>query len=142
MSTVDSIVSIVIFHICLSLFQSTLLNFCKPQSRLDLPMLCQGSRESMYIYSLSYTYLHGSKCNFNCDSSTSLILSTLFSLNPFVLTTIYMHILSLPKVFDHPQFCHFYRGLHHSHIPFLLLLLLLCHYFVSLNQPVFMVLQW
>ena len=35
MSTIDSIFSIVIFHICMSLFESTLLNFCKPQSKLD-----------------------------------------------------------------------------------------------------------
>ena len=37
--------SIVIFHICMSLFESTLLSFCKPQSNLDLPTLRQGSRE-------------------------------------------------------------------------------------------------
>ena len=29
----------VIFHICMSLFESTLLSFCKPQSKLDLPTL-------------------------------------------------------------------------------------------------------
>ena len=45
MSTVDSIFSIVIFHICMSLFESTLLSFCKPQSKLDIPTLRQGSRE-------------------------------------------------------------------------------------------------
>ena len=37
--------SIVIFHICMSLFESTLLSFCKPLSKLDLPTLRQGSRE-------------------------------------------------------------------------------------------------
>ena len=37
MSTVDSTFSIVIFHICMSLFESTSLSFCKPQSKLDLP---------------------------------------------------------------------------------------------------------
>ena len=37
--------SIVIFHICMSLFESTLLGFCKPQSKLDLPTLRQSSRE-------------------------------------------------------------------------------------------------
>ena len=45
MSTVDSICSIVIFHICMSLFESILLSFCKPQSKFDLPTLRQGSRE-------------------------------------------------------------------------------------------------
>ena len=45
MSTVDYIFSIVIFHICMSLFESTLLSFCKLQSKLDLPTLRQGSRE-------------------------------------------------------------------------------------------------
>ena len=45
MSTVDSIFSIAIFHICLSLFESKLLNFCKRQPKLDLPTLRQGSRE-------------------------------------------------------------------------------------------------
>ena len=39
------IYSIVIFHICMSLFESTLLSFSKPQSKLDLPTLRQGSRE-------------------------------------------------------------------------------------------------
>ena len=34
-----------IFHICMSLFGSTLLSFCRPQSKLDLPTLRQGSRE-------------------------------------------------------------------------------------------------
>ena len=37
--------SIVIFHICMSLFESTLLSYCKPQSKFDQPTLCQGSRE-------------------------------------------------------------------------------------------------
>ena len=32
MSTVDSIFSIVIFHICMLLFEATLLSFCKPES--------------------------------------------------------------------------------------------------------------
>ena len=36
---------IVIFCICLLLFHSTLLTFCKPQSKLDLPAHRQGSRE-------------------------------------------------------------------------------------------------
>ena len=53
MSTIDSIFSmvivivivIVIFHICMSLFESTLLCFRKPQSKLDLPTIRQGSRE-------------------------------------------------------------------------------------------------
>ena len=45
MSTVDSVFSMIIFHICMSLFQSTLLSFCKPQSKLVLPTLRQGSRE-------------------------------------------------------------------------------------------------
>ena len=45
MSTVDSIFSIVIFHICMSLFESTLLNFCKPQSKLGHATLRHGSRE-------------------------------------------------------------------------------------------------
>ena len=39
MSTVDSIFRIVIFHICMSLFESTLISLCKPQSKLDLPTL-------------------------------------------------------------------------------------------------------
>ena len=39
------IYSIAIFIICMSLFESTLLSFCKPQSKLDLPTLHQGSRE-------------------------------------------------------------------------------------------------
>ena len=39
------IFSIVIFHICMSLFESTLLSFCKPQSKFDLPTLHHGSRE-------------------------------------------------------------------------------------------------
>ena len=34
-----------ISHICMSLFESTLLSFCKPQLKLDLPTLRQGSRE-------------------------------------------------------------------------------------------------
>ena len=45
MSTVDSIFRIVIFHICMSLFESTLLSLCKPQSKLDIPTLRKGSRE-------------------------------------------------------------------------------------------------
>ena len=36
---------IVIFQICMSLFESILLSFCKAQSKLDLPTLRQGSRE-------------------------------------------------------------------------------------------------
>ena len=39
------IYSIVIFHICMSIFESTLLGFGKPQSKLDLLTLRQGSRE-------------------------------------------------------------------------------------------------
>ena len=39
------IYSIVIFHKCISLFESTLLSFCKPQSKLDVPTLHQSSRE-------------------------------------------------------------------------------------------------
>ena len=35
---------IVIFHICMSLCESILLSFCKPQSKLDLPTLRQCSR--------------------------------------------------------------------------------------------------
>ena len=46
--TVDSIFSMVILHICMSLLESTLLSFCKPQSKLDLPTLRQGSRERKY----------------------------------------------------------------------------------------------
>ena len=34
-----------ILHICMSLFESTLLSFCNPQSKLHLPTLRQGSRE-------------------------------------------------------------------------------------------------
>ena len=45
MPAVDSVFSIVIFNISMSLFDSTLLSFCKPQSKLDLPTLRQGSRE-------------------------------------------------------------------------------------------------
>ena len=45
MSTVDSIISIVIFHIFMSLFESTLLSFCKPQSKFDLPTIRQDSIE-------------------------------------------------------------------------------------------------
>ena len=37
--------SIIIFHICMSLFESTLLSFCKSQSKLDLPTLRQSNRE-------------------------------------------------------------------------------------------------
>ena len=46
------IYSIVILNICVSLFESTLLSFCKPQSKLDLLTLRQGSREgkNAYIY--------------------------------------------------------------------------------------------
>ena len=60
MSTVDSIFRIEIFHICMSLFESTLMSFCKPQLKLDLLKLHQGSRErekyNMYAY--IYIYLH------------------------------------------------------------------------------------
>ena len=45
MSTVDSIFSIVIFYICISLYESTLLSYCNPKSKLDLPTLREGSRE-------------------------------------------------------------------------------------------------
>ena len=46
MSTVDSIFGIVTFFAnCLSSFESTLWNFCKPLSKFDLPKLRQGSRE-------------------------------------------------------------------------------------------------
>ena len=38
MSTVDSVFTIVIFHICMSLFESTLLSFCKALSKLYLPI--------------------------------------------------------------------------------------------------------
>ena len=65
MSTVDSIFSIIIFHICMSLFESTLLSFCNPQSKFDLPTLGQGSRERynainlyIYIYILYIMYIY------------------------------------------------------------------------------------
>ena len=46
MSTVDSIFSIVILHICMSFFLINIVEFfCKPQSKLDLPTLRLGSRE-------------------------------------------------------------------------------------------------
>ena len=45
--TLPYIYSIVIFHICMSLFESTLLSFCKPQTKLDLPTLRQGGWERM-----------------------------------------------------------------------------------------------
>ena len=61
---VDYIFSIVIFHICMTLFESTLLSFFKSQSKLDLPTLRQGSRETknateqinicIYIYIVIY----------------------------------------------------------------------------------------
>ena len=41
---------------------------------------------------LSYTYFRWSKCNCNCHSSTCTIYSTLFSLNCFIVTTIYIYI--------------------------------------------------
>ena len=50
MSTVDSIFSMVIINNCMSLFESTLLSFCKPHSKLDLPSRRHGSRERLYIY--------------------------------------------------------------------------------------------
>ena len=34
---------IVIFHNCMSVLESTLSSLCKPQSKLDLPMLRKGS---------------------------------------------------------------------------------------------------
>ena len=40
--------TIVIFHNCMSLFQSPKLSFCKPQSKLDLPTLRQCSRETNF----------------------------------------------------------------------------------------------
>ena len=59
--------SIVIFHICMLLFESALLSFCIPQSKLDLPALRQGSGErknaseqiknSMYIYTHTHIYI-------------------------------------------------------------------------------------
>ena len=39
------IYSIVIFYICMPLFELTLLSFCKPQSKFGLPTLRQGRRE-------------------------------------------------------------------------------------------------
>ena len=45
MSTIDFIFSIEIVHICMSLFESSFLSFCKPQSKLDLPTFRRGSRE-------------------------------------------------------------------------------------------------
>ena len=45
MSTVDSIFSIIILHICMSLFESTLISLRTPQSKLDLPTLRKSSRE-------------------------------------------------------------------------------------------------
>ena len=35
----------VIFNICMSLFESTLFSFCKLQGKLDIPTLRQGSKE-------------------------------------------------------------------------------------------------
>ena len=71
MSKMYYVFGIVIFHICLSLFESTSLNFCKPQSKLDLPALHHGSRErknatdqiknmtfALMIYIYIYTYIH------------------------------------------------------------------------------------
>ena len=69
MSAVDSIFSIVILHICMSLFESTLLIFCKLQSKLDLPNRRQGSRErsnfdwglqklSIYIFHCMLKYIY------------------------------------------------------------------------------------
>ena len=61
---------IVIFHICMSLFESTLLSFCKPQSKLDLPTLRQGSRERKnateqiknMTHARTYMYMHTCMC--------------------------------------------------------------------------------
>ena len=46
LTTITILLLIVIFHISVSLFQSTLLSFCKPQSKLDNSTLRHGSRES------------------------------------------------------------------------------------------------
>ena len=60
--------SIVIFHICMSLFESTCISLCKPQSKLDLPTLRQSIRErknateqikNMTLY--VYIYIHSEK---------------------------------------------------------------------------------
>ena len=92
MSTVDYIFSIVIFHICMSLFESTLLCFCTPHSKLDLPTLHHGSRDRknaieqikymtlarIYIYIL-YVYICGicraaKNCALPC-SAAAIVMS-------------------------------------------------------------------
>ena len=57
----------------------------------QLVMLANKSSSSSAYVKHSVTTC-GSKCNFNCYSSTFAILSTLLSLNSFVVTTIYMYI--------------------------------------------------
>ena len=52
MTTVDSISSIVIFHMCMSLFESTLLSFCKPQSKSDLPTDLGSNSSECHIFNL------------------------------------------------------------------------------------------
>ena len=75
---VDYICRIVIFHIYLSVFDSTLMSFCKPQSILDIPTLRQGCRERknatqqfkdmtlvrivLYIHTYMYTYIYVYLC--------------------------------------------------------------------------------
>ena len=54
-----------------------------------------------YICNLIYIYIYRVKvkCNFNCYSSTFTILSTLSSLNSFVVTTMYIYTYIYSIVF-------------------------------------------
>ena len=45
-----------------------------------------------YIRETLYTHIFFFRCNFDCYSSTFTILSTLFSLYSFVVTTIYIYM--------------------------------------------------
>ena len=63
----------------MSLFESTLLNFCKPQSKLDLPTLRQGSRERMYVCIYIYTYI----CIHSWWATCRVIVNTNFMFTPF-----------------------------------------------------------
>ena len=68
----------------------TWISFDEIQVKLPFTFQIQFVPLIVFIYIYISLKLHLGKCNFNCYSSTFTILSTLFSLNSFVVTTIYI----------------------------------------------------
>ena len=84
MPTIDSIFSIAIFSYLYVVILIYIVEFCKPQPKLDLSTLRQGSRERKNATEYIYIYIRQ-------DENTILSRSTNFT-TTFITT----------KIFDHP----------------------------------------